>query len=529
VCVCVCVWRCYLSIKCNRQISAAGTTLLTALNLPATVQFYGYNTVPLWPFSAYYVTLDSCGLLATDLPTVLLMYRQAPERKTFYINLVGNRIGNLSFNSLFYYNNFFQPQSFSSTTATGLRAPVVGVFNLSRNFIQDISQDSPEFYRVQRYRDTGYEERAENINIRYTINSLDLSFNNIGSEWALRSLCNVRNLHSLYLQNNQLTSIGQMLFSCLSNLTTLNISHNFISDIATTAFANTSLAFVDLSNNQLTRINGTMFPSSIRTIILRNNRITAIPSDMLRVLASASVFFDNNPVDCCASLWIANGSLASTGYPSMTCANPANITLALTAQLGCQVPHVVQLAYNASDHVVRCYANGSSLLMNMSIIVANQHNRWLATPVACNVQETASQNNATSELCATIPGDAAAPLPGSGDARLVMTCLAENSFGRNSSQAAIQLAANDVILFTSDFGWRSRTFSIGELVGAIIAVFVLTLLLAAILLYVVVRRMRKLAEQDKAAEAKQQAIRDDRRHAMHQHVHQHHEPHLTVG
>ena len=494
------IWTtdCYFSVRCSVPITSRQTTLLSTFSLPATVLLYstsaGNNGGPLFPFSTYNIAINRCGLEASDMTTIMLMYKQAANNKTFSINLANNNIGNFSLNMLLYYNDLFT-HYFNGAFVTAQRYPSIGVFNLSQNAIQDISADPLEYFASQTYQINNYVELASNIRTRYSIAALDLSFNSISSEVSLRSLCNVDNLQRLYLQGNMLTQLSSLIFDCLPSLITLNLSFNRIFTIAPTAFSATNLQFIDLSNNRLVEVRRTMLPMTLSSLLLHNNRLANVTADLAPVFATTFVTIHGNPIDCCASVWLID---VSSNFMSMTCGQPANVTLSIAANVGCQLPQVTGITLNGTDHIVRCAHNGSSLLFNVTMSVNGQP----MTPVNCPVSVTPTnptvrqQNAIINESCAVIPGSAVMATPGSSNVQFTTSCTVQNYFGRNTSQTILLLPLEEAYQFTADYNKTPRKFSVGELVGAILAVFFLTIILVAILLFIICYRMRVARKQE---------------------------------
>lgn len=109
---------------------------------------------------------------------------------------------------------------------------------------------------------------------------IDLS-HNLLSSLPSRIFRDSGELRQLFLQNNSLTTLPTELFKGLSKLSVLDLSHNEInSDHLTreTLLDLIRLVILDLSNNRLKRINGSIFESqySLQVLNLNNNDISDI-------------------------------------------------------------------------------------------------------------------------------------------------------------------------------------------------------------------------------------------------------------
>lgn len=112
---------------------------------------------------------------------------------------------------------------------------------------------------------------------------IDLS-HNLLSSLPSRIFRDSGELRQLFLQNNSLTTIPPELFKGLSKLSVLNLSYNEInSDHLTrdTLLDLIRLVILDLSNNRLKRLNGSIFESqySLQVLNLNNNDISDINSN----------------------------------------------------------------------------------------------------------------------------------------------------------------------------------------------------------------------------------------------------------
>lgn len=93
---------------------------------------------------------------------------------------------------------------------------------------------------------------------------------------------NAAHLHSIFLQNNQLTSIGSYVFVHTKQLEVLDLANNKISHIEQLAFNSlTNLKRLSLSNNRIKSIEEYTFRplKSLKWIWLENNEITMISSE----------------------------------------------------------------------------------------------------------------------------------------------------------------------------------------------------------------------------------------------------------
>lgn len=108
----------------------------------------------------------------------------------------------------------------------------------------------------------------------------------------------------LYLQNNSLTLLPGKVFSGLSKLVVLNLSSNAIASdlLSSDTFygLETSLKQLDLSHNQLKKIESTLFErlSSLEVLYLQDNHLTSIaPDSFLRLNSLEKLILSNNQLD----------------------------------------------------------------------------------------------------------------------------------------------------------------------------------------------------------------------------------------
>ena len=113
-----------------------------------------------------------------------------------------------------------------------------------------------------------------------------------------KAFINLKLLRGLYLNRNQISSIPKDTFNSLKNLTDLNLANNQLKVLDFRWFRNLkSLSFLDLAYNRIEKVNYWMhpWPSSLKTILLNNNRIPLI----LPMPKHAELFnLEANPTYC---------------------------------------------------------------------------------------------------------------------------------------------------------------------------------------------------------------------------------------
>ena len=111
------------------------------------------------------------------------------------------------------------------------------------------------------------------------LKTLYINNNNISKITDNNVFSSLSQLETLNLSHNQLSIIDNTLFSSLSNLKNLNLSHNQLSIIDNTLFSSLSeLEELDLSHNQLSIIDNTIFSSllQLETLNLSHNQLSII-------------------------------------------------------------------------------------------------------------------------------------------------------------------------------------------------------------------------------------------------------------
>jgi hypothetical protein len=471
------LWKLYSAVWVNCSYPADAVNIMNAflqqpigsssINLYASSYSYPPGSLQdVIQFPGYGIAVTNCGLVSDNLTTVFKLYKQALGNTTFDFNLSTNNITDFSLSTLLSYCSSvrgFDNDIRSSIKFT--RRPTIGLLNLSHNLIGDISTN-PQTYSPLSYMYTNMhsyssplaESQNDVVQSGLSVNKLDLSFNSITSEYALRALCNVNGLLHLHLQNNDIDSFGCVLNGCLASLTLLDLSNNRLTVLCNRAFSATLLAYVDLSNNHLTTVQAIMFPSTLRTLLLQNNNIASLALDeWLPILPSIFIDLHGNPVDCCSMRWFMSALATYDNYPSLLCQYPAGVSLAEVANSGCQPASVTSVTLNSDAHTVQCSYSGSDLALNATIVINDAN----VTAVDCPSQ---SGNTSTYIVCAPLQQDAAVT---------TVVCAASNLFYNSSMQ----------LIVVRQSVWR--VLSVGELVGSLVAVCVLTAVLAVILTLVI--------------------------------------------
>ena len=128
--------------------------------------------------------------------------------------------------------------------------------------------------------------------------SLYLHNMKINNLYGLQNILNIGTVQSLYLINNQLSTIPTNGFAGLSKLTDLRLANNQLTTIQPDAFAGlTKLDYLDLGNNQLTTIQPDAFAgfTKLDYLDLGNNQLTTIQPDAFAGLTKLTgLYLGNN-------------------------------------------------------------------------------------------------------------------------------------------------------------------------------------------------------------------------------------------
>ncbi len=503
------LWKLYNAVWVNCSYSSNPSSFLNAFTfLPNPVRICVYSSSlycaesiqSIARYPAYGIAITNCGLTGDDLSTVFKLYKQALGNTTFDFNFFSNNINSFSLTALLSYCS--RVMNTNPTRPIFTRRPQVGLFNLSHNLIEDISKDQAQIYTLLNYRnyqtttsDSFTDKPDDVVQQGFTVSKLDLSFNNIASEWALRTLCNVNGLQHLHLQNNDLQLFGYVLGNCLPSLTLLDLSANKLTFITDGAFAATSLVSVDLSNNYLTTVKSTMFPSTLQALMLQNNEITALSQyDLSPMLPSVFIDLHSNPVDCCAMRWFMSAidnSDTYSDYSPLQCHYPANVSLPEVAASGCEPPTVTSLMFDSDNRTVHCSFSGSALAMQATLTVTEGSISNFTLPNCLSYD-----NGSTYELCASLQ---------QGITVTSAVCSAINFFGNISMHAILRVPASA----SSSDSSGECLFTLSELIGTLVAVFVLTAILAVALTLVIVHCTRHHRQQQQ--QSRQQVTAADRK------------------
>ncbi len=115
---------------------------------------------------------------------------------------------------------------------------------------------------------------------------------------GFQNIPNIKTVQSLYLYNNQLTTIQQNAFAGLTNLEFLELNNNQLTTIPTKAFAGlASLKLLYFGNNQLSTIQPNAFAglTKLEALELENNKLKDIqPNAFAGLTDLKSLFLSNN-------------------------------------------------------------------------------------------------------------------------------------------------------------------------------------------------------------------------------------------
>ena len=126
---------------------------------------------------------------------------------------------------------------------------------------------------------------------------LNLSNMKINDLKGLQNIPNIKTVQTLFLDNNQLTTIQPNAFAGLTNLEWLGLGENQLSTIPTKAFAGlTNLKDLFLRDNQLTTIQPNAFTglTSLTELYLGYNQLTTIPTKAFAGLTNLEKLFISN-------------------------------------------------------------------------------------------------------------------------------------------------------------------------------------------------------------------------------------------
>ncbi|XP_068429131.1 toll-like receptor 7 [Clinocottus analis] len=198
-----------------------------------------------------------------------------------------------------------------------------------------------------------------------SLTELQFTNNFLGTLWKLRDssykmlFTNLTNLTILDISHNRITMIPDNVYEYLPpNLTTLRINHNLLTDFkwgklkcfhqlqildlssnslsnVTVINTNVSLTFLDLSHNHIFHLDNGFLKGakSLTTLSLNDNKLTIINQSTFQPRPESQIqtlFMQRNPFQCtCDSLdfivWIENSDVKIPRLTSeVTCATPAN-------------------------------------------------------------------------------------------------------------------------------------------------------------------------------------------------------------
>ncbi len=131
--------------------------------------------------------------------------------------------------------------------------------------------------------------------------TLKLSNMKINNLYGLQNIHNIKTVETLFLGNNQLTTIQPNAFAGLTNLEDLRLYNNQLTIIPTNAFAGLpKLELLNLSNNQLTTIQPNAFSglTNLEDLRLQKNQLTIIPPNAFAGLPNLNyLHLQQNPLN----------------------------------------------------------------------------------------------------------------------------------------------------------------------------------------------------------------------------------------
>jgi Leucine-rich repeat (LRR) protein len=143
-----------------------------------------------------------------------------------------------------------------------------------------------------------------------SLTHLDLSFNQLSSI-DVNAFRGLSKLTYLYLQNNKLTTLNSQTFAPFSSLLYLYLRNNQISSLDKDIFRNvTNLSQLSLSYNALQTLDATIFSSNAKllTISLNGNKINSLSTTMFQSFYNTSLTLDLG-CNLCINQYFASGSL----------------------------------------------------------------------------------------------------------------------------------------------------------------------------------------------------------------------------
>lgn len=131
-----------------------------------------------------------------------------------------------------------------------------------------------------------------------SIRSIDLQSNNIHTIHTL-AFQGLKTLETINLQSNELTRIHSSLFGNLPNLKTLSLQRNKISYIAQNSVPNSPVTYINLMNNEFTKVPTEFLQNVSNTLLevnLARNKISRIEAGELQRIVLKTLFLVANSI-----------------------------------------------------------------------------------------------------------------------------------------------------------------------------------------------------------------------------------------
>ncbi|XP_038127326.1 immunoglobulin superfamily containing leucine-rich repeat protein 2-like [Cyprinodon tularosa] len=301
------------------------------------------------------------------------------------------------------------------------------------------------------------------------VTTLSLSANQIVTI-PVGSFDNVTQVTSLWMANNELSSVEEFSLVLLVHLRYFDISHNKLADFPWADLKNlTALELLKMNHNKLSHLPKDAFSNlkNLRSLRLNNNRFKTIAEgtfDGLVSLSHLQIF--NNPFVCTCTLdwlrnWISLTTISITEQSLITCATPKELRGEIISKLPeskctspnvtiLTVPHVPNMVFHQNTQIVLiCDFKGNP----KPLVVWNISSRNLKEEMPLSLDEDSSEeaednikvfNNGTLLISSL-------RLEDSGD----YSCSATNGLGRAENFVSIKVIASpsptpsDSTIFTS--------------------------------------------------------------------------------
>ncbi|XP_068560933.1 toll-like receptor 7 [Cebidichthys violaceus] len=222
--------------------------------------------------------------------------------------------------------------------------PALRVLNMSHNSISTLttkmmhSKSLTELQFTNNFLGTLWKEKDGSYKMLFTnltnLTILDISYNSIAKIPDNVYEYLPSNLTTLRINHNYLTDFIWDKLKCFHQLQILDLSFNYISNV-TGIKANVSLTFLDLSHNHIIHLDNGFLKGakSLTTLSLSNNKLTIINQSTFQSRPESQIktlFMQRNPFQCtCVSLdfivWIENSDVKIPWLTTeVKCDTPAN-------------------------------------------------------------------------------------------------------------------------------------------------------------------------------------------------------------